>query len=305
MATDTHEHGVIWVSSYPKSGNTWMRFVLAHLLSGDVKSSVDVDMLIPEAIMGSRFKLPELQTVLLKTHWKMDLSLPMMSNTLGFIYLVRNPLDVMLSQFHFNMLRNYKLYREKSNSEIKALKNLYVKTFIQYQGNPLVGDGGGNSSWVENISSWTTQAKQYPHVFVRYEDMIADPVAEIKRVAQFLNKKVGHSEILNIANKTSFKSMKKMEDKEIRDQKQGFFFHQALNNAHNAGGRFMRQGKAGQGKLHLDAQLIEEFFDTFEETMMLMGYKVNRKTGVVRTVSHHFEKVSPLSYCPEIGRVIE
>lgn len=305
MISDTFGHGVIWVSSYPKSGNTWMRFVLAHLLDGDVKSSVDVDKLIPEAMMGYRFKLPEAQPVLLKTHWKMDLSLPMMSNTLGFIYLVRNPLDVMLSQFHFNMLRNYKLYSEKSDSEIKALKNLYVKTFIQYQGNPLVGDGGGNTSWIDNIISWTTQAKQYPHVFVRYEDMIANPVTEIKRVAQFLNKETSNDEIANIANKSSFKAMKKMEEKEIRDQRQGFFFHQELKNAHNAGGRFMRQGKSGQGKLQLDAQLLQQFFDVFEETMQLMGYKVNRKTGIVKTIPYQLEKVSPLSCYPEIGRVVE
>lgn len=304
MSTDTPEHGVIWVSSYPKSGNTWMRFVLTYLFAGDVVSSADVDALIPEAMIvpGYRLKLPDERSVLLKTHWEMDSSLPMMNRTKGFIYLVRNPLDVMISQFHFNMMRNFKGYSEKSDKEIKELKNYYIKTFIQYQGNPLVGDGGGNTSWVGHVSSWTAETQHYPFVIVRYEDMITNPEAEIRRVAVFFNKELNNDEVANIVRKTSFKAMKKMEDKEIRDEKHGFFFHKGLKNSHDSGNRFMRKGKTGEGKQHIDADLLQQFFDTFEESMEMMGYKINRKTGIVRTVPYKFEKVSPLSSCPIMGR---
>lgn len=305
MSSEPVENGVLWVSSYPKSGNTWMRFVLAYLFEGDVKSSVDVDTLIPEAIIGGRhFKLPDDHPVLLKTHWKMDMSLPMMNQTRGFIYLVRNPLDVMLSQFHFNKHRNYDAYSVKSEDEVKALLNIYIKMFIQHKGNPLVGDGGGNTSWVNNVTGWSEQAQQYPHVFVRYEDMIADPVAEIRRVARFLNMKTDNDKIANIAKNTSFKAMKKMEDKEFREHKMGFFYHQNLDSSHKAGGRFMREGKSGKGKLFIGADLLHQFFDTFEEAMSLMGYQINRKTGIVKIIPYQFEEVAPLPGLPEVGRVV-
>lgn len=306
MSTEPLENGVIWVSSYPKSGNTWVRFVLTYLFAGGVQSSVDVDKLIPEAMMmpGYSLKLPDDSSVLLKTHWKMDSSLPMMDRSKGFIYLVRNPLDVMISQFYFNMMRNFeKGYHQKSDNEIKQLKNYYIKMFIQHQGNPLVGDGGGNTSWVDHVSSWMTTTQDYPFVVVRYEDMIADPVTEISRVAAFFRKQLDKDEITNIARKTSFKAMKKMEDKEIRDERHGFFYHQELKNAHNSGSRFMRKGRTGEGKQHIDSDLLQQFFDTFEESMEMMGYKINRKTGIVRTVPYEFEKVSSLPSCPIIGRV--
>ncbi len=303
MYSNTPEHGVVWVSSYPKSGNTWIRFVLTYLFAGNVQTSADVDAFIPEAMIvpGYRLKLPDDSSVLLKTHWKMDMSLPMMDRTKGFVYLVRNPLDVMISQFHFNMMRNFKEYSKKTDSEIRELKNYYIKMFIKYQGNPLVGDGGGNTSWIDNVSSWHVAAQQYPFVIVRYEDMVANPEAEIGRVADFFRKKLGKDEISSIVRKTSFKVMKKMEEKEIRKKQQGFFFHKELNDAHNLGNRFMRQGKSGEGKLHINADLLQQFFDTFEESMEMMGYKINRNTGIVRTGSFKLERGTPLSTCPEFG----
>src|SRR4051812_49396983 len=35
--------GVVWIASYPKSGNTWVRFLLANYLAGPVSCSADVE----------------------------------------------------------------------------------------------------------------------------------------------------------------------------------------------------------------------------------------------------------------------
>lgn len=284
MNKENTQNGIIWVSSYPKSGNTWLRFILTHLLLNKPGSSHEVDQFIPEAIIqpGHRLDLISDQPVLLKTHWDFSLNLPLMKNTLGFIYIVRNPLDILCSQFNFNRLRLNKDNSSISENELKKQLNLYIDTFISHKGNPLNGDGGGHTSWIEGVNNWLRASESYPCILLRYEDMLEDTNNQIKKIARFFNVMADNKFISEIEQTSSFKSMKRLEEKEIKNKKGGFFYHDSLSTAFKSGNRFMRKGKTGEGRKLLTSDQLSRFVETFEDTMNLVGYKINHKTGAVK-----------------------
>ena len=304
MTEKIKNKGVVWVSSYPKSGNTWLRFILTYLLSDKPSSSADIDAFIPEAMVVPGFKItiPSDQPTLLKTHWKMSMSLPLMEETIGFVYIVRNPMDIICSQFNFNRLRLNKDNKLLSDEELIRQQNLYIDAFIQHKGNPLVGHGGGNTSWVQNIIDWTEASKSYPSVIIRYEDMLDNPEQEITKIIDFFRLSRSKKEINNLIKKTSFKAMRRLEDEEIRNKKEGFFYHETLANAHKSGNRFMRKGKMGEGRILLKGEQLSRFIETFGGTMALLGYRINSKTGAVRLDDFNPPKSTKLPLLPAFGR---
>ena len=289
---------IIWVASYPKSGNTWMRFLLTRLIEGKLLVSGDVDAFIPEAaaIPGQRLVLPGDGVALLKTHWEMTERIELMRETLGFVYLVRNPLDVMVSLFHFNQLRYLK--GEQTAEQQEASLRRYIEAFIAYKGNPLRGSGGGQTSWIGNIESWLRAGQHYPHVFVRYENMLEDPINEVKRVLAFFHLQITRNEIVQAVEESSFKAMKKLEEKEIKKKQSGFFFHEDLSVMHQRGSRFMRSGKAGEGRRQIRPDQLARFIQTFGVTMERVGYEIKPNTGAVRIAKEPVGEIVPLQESP-------
>lgn len=290
--------GIVWLASYPKSGNTWMRFILTRLILGGVAGSGDVDALIPEAayLPGQRLVMPEDGVALLKTHWEMTDRIELMRETLGFVYLVRNPLDVMVSLFHFNQLRYLKGVQSPDQREASLRR--YIEAFIAYKGNPLRGDGGGQTSWVRNTESWLGAGQRYPHVFVRYEDMLENPVNEVKRVLEFLRLQRTREEIVQAIEGSSFKAMKKLEEKEIKKKKSGFFYHPDLSGAHQRGSRFMRSGKSGEGRKLIRPDQLARFVETFSMAMERVGYDIKPRTGAIRINKAHIGEIVQLDKSP-------
>jgi len=211
-------------------------------------------------------------------------------------------MDIMRSQFNFNRLRLNKDNHLLSDEELLEQQNMYVDAFIQHKGNPLVGHGGGNTSWVQNILDWTEASKSYPSVIIRYEDMLNNPEHEITKIIDFFGLSRSKKEINNLIKKTSFKAMRRLEDEEIRNKKEGFFYHETLANAHKSGNRFMRKGKMGEGRILLKGDKLERFIETFGGTMALLGYRINPKTGAVRLDDFKLTTLKTLPPLPLFGR---
>jgi hypothetical protein len=93
---------IVWISSYPKSGNTWVRFLLLNLIYGKQETTKDLNRLIPD-IHKSDFTSPppDQPTTFIKSHFKMSEDMPLLERTAGFIYVVRNPIDVVLSNLNY------------------------------------------------------------------------------------------------------------------------------------------------------------------------------------------------------------
>src|SRR5262245_186581 len=104
MTTQIH-----WLASFPKSGNTWVRFLLYHYFYGDIADSRAIGSRIPDIHAGDFDRASTLtRTQLVKTHWGLSPQMPHVDRTAGAIYIVRRPQDVLWSMLNYYRLRDAK-----------------------------------------------------------------------------------------------------------------------------------------------------------------------------------------------------
>jgi hypothetical protein len=159
----------ILLASYPNSGNTWMRFLIANLLHPDQsvdsnklpKLIVDPDVTVKRDI--DRVPRPRI----VKTHSSFD------PRYRRVIYLVRDPRDVAISR-----------YRSLGRSG-RIPADLPLETFLEPFLNSELDRYTG--SWGENVGSWLAARSGYTgFLLIRYEDMVADTPRELVRIAKFV-----------------------------------------------------------------------------------------------------------------------
>lgn len=271
--------GIIWLASYPKSGNTWMRAFLHNLLRnpnapvppdrledfclGESKpgwyqpysDKPTVEMTDAE-IMALRPRVHRDMTrvfpdsVFAKTHNMLGehegVPLITMDCTVGAIYIVRNPLDVVSSLAdHFGL---------GLDDAIAMMADPAAKT-----ANDPTNVTEVLGSWSTHAGSWTQQQHPGLHV-MRYEDMLKKPFATFKGVAKFLGLKPPRARIERAIKFSSFKTLKSLEEK-----------HGFKERSVNAQ-RFFRSGKAGSWRDVLSPQQVERLVSDHREQMERFGY---------------------------------
>ena len=284
---------IIWLSSYPKSGNTWLRFYIISLLMGR-KTELNLNHLkaiinYPHSsqfmnLVSNLFDLDEISKNWINSQKKInsDKNLRFFKthnmlgkfkgypftnaeNTLGTIYIVRDPRNVITSLKNHYSLSNYIEAKEFLFNENKILtlsedqKSLYLKS----KKFPLAQFVG---SWKSHYLSWKNMKKNY--LIVRYEDLIENSIEEFTRVAEFvgnlLNLKFTKDQIYNAINSISFEKLKKMEDDH------GF----AESNVNKDGKRnkFFFLGPNNDWRKLLEKTIINDIEKKFEKEMKELKY---------------------------------
>ena len=245
--------------------------MLLNLLYGPQRSTEKLDVLIPDIHkLSGQIRLPVDTYVLIKTHFQLSASMPLFNYTAGFIYILRNPIDTMISNLNYAFTKygvvNDPVAREK-------LKERYIEEFISNRGNPR-WIRLGRGSWVDNVRSWLTNDPGFPNLILKYEDILADPVFQLGKISSFL--KLGSSQI-NLQSaviNSSFERMKEIEESELAKKASGFFLSENSEKSIAEGNRFMFRGKAGEGKKELTQFQREKFLEQFGPIMELVGYKL-------------------------------
>lgn len=134
---------VIWIASFPKSGNTWLNSIIrqASLQKGFISGEMDIHVLLREQKTPKIFHLvkPSYLThpcSVLKTHFlyksgdELHTFRGIQLVSTGFIHIFRNPLDVLLSYINFTRLQYRNLVRRKPSDEKIAnyRKSLFIDT---------------------------------------------------------------------------------------------------------------------------------------------------------------------------------
>ena len=265
---------IIWLASYPKSGNTWMRSLLAHYFmppgqapdinnlrmftTADVrqdffdaaagkpyvgKDLADWAKVRPKALRLIANSKPGKHFV--KTHCKpvrfLDTDLIPPDVTAGALYILRNPFDVAPS-----------FARHISGDVDQAIERMS-------DGDNIMGTETGIfdalGRWDEHVTAWTT-APGLPRVIVRYEDMLSKPAKTMEKVLGFMSLKPDRPKLAKAIKATSFESMKRQEEKHgFRERPEGMQ-------------SFFAKGKAGAWKEDLTpaqvGRLREEFAPVLE-----------------------------------------
>jgi Sulfotransferase domain len=156
-----------FIASYPRSGNTWTRFLIANLMHPDKPVTfANIETIIPDATALSSRELKRVpRPRLIKTHEYFE------PRYRKVIYLVRDPRDVVLSLYNFR--RKY-----RSVDDSYPIERYVAERFLP---------GDLDVSWGEHVGSWLGTRMNHPgFLLVRYEDLLQDPTRELCRLASFL-----------------------------------------------------------------------------------------------------------------------
>ena len=277
---------IIWLASYPKSGNTLMRSILSSYfyskdgnfefknlnqikqfpMSVDFMSlgiDIENDKEVFQNFINVQKFINEKKRSLsfFKTHSSLvkmyDCDFTNLENSLAAIYIVRDPRNVVTSFANHNgisvdeatdIIIDQNMFTDKSSNVCKVS----------------VG------SWASNYNSWKEFKKKNKYLLIKYEDLISKKKTVLIRIFKFLNQ-VGLSHNLNIIklNKaiktTEFNLMKSKEEKET--------FFEALPDKETGKRRvFFNLGPKNNWRKILDKKNQEKIEKHFKDEMLELGY---------------------------------
>ena len=277
---------IIWLASYPKSGNTLLRSILvSYFYSNDgvlkfedlikinqfplseqfMSLGIDIEndrevfknfINVQKSINHEKGKIK-----FLKTHSSLSKvygsNFTDLHNTLAAIYIVRDPRNVVTSLAHHNNLsidEATETMIDQNRFMEKTTKNL--KVFL--------------GSWNFNYSSWKNLNNQKNYLLVKYEDLITKKKTVLLRIFKFLNSLGMKFEIdmvkLNKAIKTTeFEYMKKKEENEI-------FYEAPLDVINNKRKIFFNLGPKNDWRKFLDEKNRDKIENRFKREMIELGY---------------------------------
>ena len=278
---------IIWLASYPKSGNTWLRmflksyfqkpgteFRLEDTILDDFKTHgsfpdlnmlkhLKVDFNIFTEIVKNWETLQDYinlnnKTNFVKTHNSMCTIGPYKftnnRNTKGGIYLVRDPRDVLVSYSNhtgYDYETTFKHMCSSSNYETTK-DGIKDKTFDK----ALMG------SWSDHYNSWK-RYKSSKILVIKYEDMIDNTYNTFKKIINYLNEiddlKINEEKLSNAIKQTKFDKLQKIEKEKGFSEKKG-------------GELFFRKGQSGSWKNELSTNLIDKVEKVFYKEMKELGY---------------------------------
>ena len=281
---------IIWLASYPKSGNTWIRSFISALLYTDegqndfsnlkkirqfparsqFKDFVQ-DLQSPEQIYSNwtivqNFLNLDKKIKFFKTH-QINCTIGKYKftdneNSLGVIHVVRDPRNVLLSiknHFSLNDLKESLKFISKEkhwigiekNEDDKSRDNM-IPTLI--------------SSWNIHYQTWKNKTKNY--LLIKYEDLQENPKKEFKKVVDYIekltNNKFDEKRINKAIETTSFNYMQNLEDK-------GYFFENARGQNKNKV-KFFNLGPKNDWKKLLNNEIIEVINLKFNKEMKELKY---------------------------------
>ena len=239
-----------FIVSYPKSGNTWTRFLIANLLQPDKPITlVDMDRIVPDRYGQTRQFFNTLpRPRFIKDHGAFN---PLYKNV---IYIVRDPRDVVISGYHF-MIKGERL------EEGYTLER-FVHRFAKEAKSPY-------GSWGENVASWMATRGDRPRfLLLRYEDMLAQPSRELGKVASFLGLEASPDRLAQAVERGSADSMRKLE------KMHGDKWAQTKN-MKRKDIPFVRSATSGGWRSVLPASAVAEIESTWGPLMMRLGYELS------------------------------
>lgn len=239
-----------FVVSYPRSGNTWTRFLIANLVYPDKDVSfTNIEKLIPDTSSQSNRALKGTpRPRIIKTHEYFDHRYP------KTIYIVRDPRDVALSYYDFQ--RKYMQIEDGYPLE------RYVNDFVTGK---LISVGWG--TWGENVASWIfTRGKRKEFLLLRYEDMMKDTHHELARIAEFLDIDPAPERLQRAIERSSADRMRELE--KLESDK----WVATKNRRKDI--PFVRVAKSGGWRTSLPESCVHQIETAWGELMTTLGYEL-------------------------------
>ncbi len=276
-------NGIIWLASYPKSGNTWFRVFLTNLLrDADAPASInelehmpiasardvfdnnmgfealdltadEIDRLRPELYIHLAENAKE--PLFMKIHdayIEVSDNMPLIPQaaTCGALYFIRNPLDVAVSFAHHSGLDLDTAITRMADDDfafcgkLDRLHNQLCQKLL---------------SWNRHVLSWVDSAP-FPVCVLRYEDMTAKPLETFKKAVHFSGLDHTRDQIQKALDFSSFDRVQQQEDAEGFKEKSP------------ASSRFFRKGQVGSWREELSEKQVQQIVQDHRNVMRRFGY---------------------------------
>ena len=268
---------IVWLASYPKSGNTYVRSMLASYFfskdgsydfsliknikqfpHGGLFQELGIDIKNHSEVINNYIRVQDIinkdsrSIKFFKTHSFFFELFTNLNNTLGVIYIVRDPRNVIISFSNF--------------------MNMSIKESLKFM---TKGKGDGLSwieNWSKNYNSWKIFKDHQKYLLIKYEDLIQKPDKIFLEILEFIHKLKNKSKIIidkkkfeNTIKSTSFDVLQKLE------QKKGFpEAHKDKNTGKVI--PFFNQGSKREWSKSLDKDVVIEIEKTFNKEMKELGY---------------------------------
>lgn len=238
----------VFLVSFPKSGNTWTRFLVANLVYPDQRADFgNIHDLVPDPGATTKRRLHNMpRPRIIKSHECFDPRYPRV------IYIVRDPRDVAVSQYHYHR-------------KCKRIDDDYP--MAKFVARFLAGETCPHGSWGENVATWlVTRSQDHRFLLLRYEDMLSDTPRELAKIASFLNLAVTPQHISQAIERSSPSEMRRMEKSQSELSRLTRDTRKDLS--------FVRAASSGGWKSELPDVLASKIETAWAPLMQRLGYEL-------------------------------
>lgn len=230
--------------SYPKSGNTWVRFLLTSILHQKDPGFGEMEDLVPDIYVRSHNALASIRSPrIMKSHEYFD---PRYQNV---IYIVRDPRDVLISYWY---------HQQKFGLIDRGLD-------LELFGEAFLTGVDAFGSWAEHVGSWLGAREGAERfLLVRYEDLLTSTKSEFSRILDFLKLGIGEMEIDRAVAGSTFQKLQALE------KAQGYSWTPLRNTRGDL--MFMRSGKQGSWHELLSRELAARIEREWGSLMRKLHY---------------------------------
>ena len=283
---------ILWLASYPKSGNTMLRSLLsAYFYTKDGNFNFEVLKKInqfPDISVFEKLKFntdTEKEIVknyikaqeeinkqdkkslrFLKTHSTMHniagYKFTDLRNSLGVIYIVRDPRNIVKSYANHNQFT--------IEESVKALTSFRMLGGIKNAENSADRTVTHVGTWSSHFNTWKEFDKVNKYLLIKYEDLVSDTEKIFIKILEFIYKLVGSKFVLdelklkNVIKTTSFENLKQLEKENS--------FHEAKKDSENQPVTFFKYGFNKDGKIDLPENFKKQIEDFYKKELLELGY---------------------------------
>jgi estrone sulfotransferase len=252
----------IFLTSYPRSGNTWTRFLVGNFVNpNEPVTFLNVERLVPDMYKTADWVLRRRpRPRVLKSHESFD------ARYRRVIYIVRDPRDVAISNYHWEM-------------KLRSIpEGCPIEEFV-----PRWMDGAfwrRIGSWADHVNSWfATRQGHEGFIMMRYEDLQANPQRELARMAEFMGMNPDAQRIERAIELSSAANMRKME--ETQGKKWVATFHTRSDKP------FVRKASSGGWRTVLPQKTVAYMEAHWGAIMKQLGYALSSATEKETPVGTH------------------